>query len=105
MEQAYSYRGFDVIVNATKEGSAFGHSDTETGKCAYVAGVTLKTSLIAGEWSTDFRVEPALGRLPTDLREVLAAGFVAATKVIDDVICVMGDVLAGRPSDVIPQVS
>lgn len=105
MEQAYSYRGFDVIVNATKEGSASGHSDTDVAKCAYVAGVTLKTSLIAGEWSTDFRVEPAPGRSPGDLREVLAAGFSAATKVIDDVIGVMGDVLAGRPFDVTPQVS
>lgn len=105
MEQAYRYRGFDVIVNATKEGSASGHRDVEVGQDVYIAGVTLRTSFIAGEWSADFRVEPAPGRMPADLREVLAAGFAAATKIIDEVIDAIGDVPAGKPFDLMPQVS
>jgi hypothetical protein len=104
MEQTYSYRGFDVVVNAQREDDASGNASDETQRCVYVTGVTLKTDLIAGEWSTGFRVEPLAGRSSADLREVLSAGFAAATKVVDDVIGVMGWMLAARHNESVAQV-
>ncbi|EEF24995.1 conserved hypothetical protein [Ricinus communis] len=103
MEQKYRYRGFDIAVDAQRETDVSDCARDEIKQCAYIASVRLSTSLIAGEWSTDFRVEPMPGRSPADLREVLAAGFAAATKVVDDVMRVMGDVLAGRQSEGAPQ--
>ncbi|MEX3635894.1 hypothetical protein [Paraburkholderia sp. BR14320] len=96
MEQTYRYRGFDIVVNALHATHTCSHVGGVTARRAYVANVTLKTRLIGGEWSTAFRVGPLPGRSATDLWEVLAAGFAAATRVVDDVVSVMGDGLLAR---------
>ncbi|MEX3786332.1 hypothetical protein [Paraburkholderia sp. BR14374] len=96
MEQTYRYRGFDIMVNALHATHTCSPVGSVTARPAYVANVTLKTRLIGGEWSTAFRVGPLAGRSATDLREVLAAGFAAATRVVDDVVSVMGDGLARK---------
>ncbi|MEX3894017.1 hypothetical protein FSB08_11360 [Paraburkholderia sp. JPY432] len=96
MEQTYRYRGFDITVNALHATHTCSPVGGVTARRAYVANVTLKTRLIGGEWSTAFRVGPPAGRSATDLREVLAAGFAAATRVVDDVVSVMGDGLARK---------
>jgi hypothetical protein len=91
MEQTYRYRGFDIVVNALRATDAATHAGDATAQRRYMAAVMLKTRLISGEWSTAFRVGAAPGRSSTDLREVLATGFAAATQVVDDVVSVMGD--------------
>lgn len=94
MEQIYQYRGFDIVVNALRVTDAVTHGGAATAQRAYMAAVTLKTRLVGGVWSTAFRVEPGPDRSSTDLPQVLAAGFVAATHVVDDVVSVMGEGLA-----------
>ncbi|MGF6372548.1 hypothetical protein OKW40_005364 [Paraburkholderia sp. RAU6.4a] len=96
MEQTYRYRGFDIVVNALRATDMSTRVGSATARRAYVASVTLKTRLIGGEWSTAFRVASVPGRSSTDLREVLAAGFAAAIRVVDDVVSVMGDGFARK---------
>lgn len=103
MEQTCSYRGFDIVVNAQREASAFGPVIEDTERCVYVVCITLKTGLIAGEWSTVFRVEPVGGCSSADLGEVFGAGFAAGAKVVDDVIGVMCGLLAGRQNGFMTQ--
>ncbi|MCC8395956.1 hypothetical protein LJ656_25555 [Paraburkholderia sp. MMS20-SJTR3] len=91
MEKTYRYRGFDIVVNALRLGDDVGRCDTTAP--AYMAGVKLSAQLPSGEWSTAFRAGPVPGRISADLREVFVAGFAAATRVIDDVVGVMGDAL------------
>ncbi|RZF28402.1 hypothetical protein EVC45_17645 [Paraburkholderia sp. UYCP14C] len=96
MEQTYRYRGFEIVVNALRAADTSTLVGDATARRAYVASVTLKTRLIGGEWSTAFRVCSLPSRASTDLREVLAGGFSAATRVVDDVMSVMGDGVARK---------
>jgi hypothetical protein len=82
--------------NALRASDQAAHANDATARRAYMAAVTLKTRLLGGEWSTAFRVGPPPGRASTDLREVLATGFTAATRVVDDVVSVMGDRIAHK---------
>ena len=91
MEQTYRYRGFDIVVNALRVTDAVTYEGAATAQRVYMAAVTLKTRLVGGGWSTAFRVGTGPDRSSTDLPQVLAAGFVAATQVVDDVVSVMGD--------------
>jgi hypothetical protein len=92
MQRTYSYRGFDIVVDVRCDGHGLVHPDDEAAQHAYAVSVTLKADLPGGEWSTDFRVGPMPGSLPADLRDVLASGFAAASKVVDEVVGVMGNV-------------
>ncbi|MBB5422304.1 hypothetical protein HDG40_000445 [Paraburkholderia sp. JPY158] len=96
MEQTYRYREFDIVVSALHATDTCSPVGGVTARRAYVANVMLKTRLNGGEWSTAFRVGPLPGRSATDLREVLAAGFAAATRVVDDVVNMMGDGVARK---------
>ncbi|APA89293.1 hypothetical protein BJG93_24700 [Paraburkholderia sprentiae WSM5005] len=96
MKQIYRYRGFDIVVNALRGTDSVAHVSDPTARRAYAASVTLKTRLIGGEWSTAFRVGPVPVGSSTDLSEVLAAGFAAATRVVDDVVSVMGEGVARK---------
>jgi hypothetical protein len=96
MEQTYRYRGFDIVVNALRATDTATRVGDATAQRAYMASVTLKTRLMGGEWSTAFRVGPVRDRASSDQREVLAAGFAAATQIVDDVVSVMGDGLTRK---------